>query len=627
MKQPNEIDWDRIDKVKFFTTGFGAFSSVLTLLYPLNVIKTHQQTAPASQSTLLTTQAIWKSKGILGFYRGYATAVFGTVPSRMVYLTSLEYMKTTLNNAGRKLEISETTLAGTSNFIAAGIASCATQLISVPVDVIAQRQMVYQQRSSSAPPTTSHIAATPAYALNLNANEQHAATDTPISVVKLDNRPLTSTPISVSMQSSLHHQGCPEASSSSSRSTQAPEASSSNSTSTANKGSHGIRHPSTYLMSPAAGTAASDSTVGRPVHVSGSSSPPSSSSVSTHTLHSSGPTALAQEIKSLHTASNSSSNRTASLPHHVTGSNSSSSSLGGDMSVRGGHITGSLVSTSEISAAAKDVTESMVLNKSAGGGPAMIDSAGSRTGMVASRNLLGVTGETAAGPSALSIARSILREEGMTGFYRGFGASIALFVPASAVWWGCYGLYQKVMWNVLVSSSEHQTHCEQLDKQSGRTHPHSISAMPQSPAATTYNAADAPSSTTTSSSSLAAPPDSQQLSPAAPAQLPGVDDMATAEYYTMIGVQMSSAVLAGITSAGVTAPLDLIKTRIQVARRTEGQASTFTSVAREVLKEGGWTGLFRAAGPRMLSSALFSTAMTAVYETLKRVSVKSNAAV
>jgi hypothetical protein len=80
MKQPSEIDWDRIDKVKFFTTGFGAFTvilidfcslyphirtcahrvaitcdyvqSVLTVLYPLNVIKTHQQTAPASQVNL-----------------------------------------------------------------------------------------------------------------------------------------------------------------------------------------------------------------------------------------------------------------------------------------------------------------------------------------------------------------------------------------------------------------------------------------------------------------------------------------------------------------------------------------------------------------------------------------------
>ena len=56
-------------------------------------------------------------------------------------------MKSLASKAGKQLDLHETTLAGSSNFVAAGVASSITQLISVPVDVIAQRQMVHSSRS------------------------------------------------------------------------------------------------------------------------------------------------------------------------------------------------------------------------------------------------------------------------------------------------------------------------------------------------------------------------------------------------------------------------------------------------------------------------------------------------
>lgn len=37
------------------------------------------------------------------------------------------------------------------------------------------------------------------------------------------------------------------------------------------------------------------------------------------------------------------------------------------------------------------------------------------------------------------------RTEGMVGLYRGFGLSIVTFVPSSAMWWGAYGGYQKLV--------------------------------------------------------------------------------------------------------------------------------------------------------------------------------------
>ena len=41
----------------------------------------------------------------------------------------------------------------------------------------------------------------------------------------------------------------------------------------------------------------------------------------------------------------------------------------------------------------------------------------------------------------------------MLGLYRGFGMSIATFVPTSGIWWGAYGAYQKLIWQqVLICS-------------------------------------------------------------------------------------------------------------------------------------------------------------------------------
>lgn len=52
----------------------------------------------------------------------------------------------------------------------------------------------------------------------------------------------------------------------------------------------------------------------------------------------------------------------------------------------------------------------------------------------------------AASMSGLQMARHIVRSEGVLGLYRGFGASIVTFVPSSALWWGGYGFYQRLIW-------------------------------------------------------------------------------------------------------------------------------------------------------------------------------------
>lgn len=48
--------------------------------------------------------------------------------------------------------------------------------------------------------------------------------------------------------------------------------------------------------------------------------------------------------------------------------------------------------------------------------------------------------------NGVSMARHVIATEGVLGLYRGFGMSVATFVPSSGIWWGSYGAFQKLVW-------------------------------------------------------------------------------------------------------------------------------------------------------------------------------------
>lgn len=61
--------------------------------------------------------------------------------------------------------------------------------------------------------------------------------------------------------------------------------------------------------------------------------------------------------------------------------------------------------------------------------------------------------ESNAGPNsrvtALSMSRTIHREGGVMGFYRGFGASIIQFAPTSGLWWMLYDQYKLALFSTV----------------------------------------------------------------------------------------------------------------------------------------------------------------------------------
>ncbi|KAG1666351.1 hypothetical protein FOA52_007889 [Chlamydomonas sp. UWO 241] len=499
VRAPEEIVWDRIDKQKFFVIGVGAFSGVTTVLYPLTVIKTNQQLAHGAQTTAQTTQMIWRTRGLGGFYRGYTTVVFGTIPSRAVYMTALEATKSNVAKAGKSLGFSDTAVAGSSNFLAGGASSLCTQLITVPIDVVSQRQMVLRANQGG-----DVRAAALAQA--------HAAAAAPAPASSSSGGPARPAAAAGGSAPGGFAQHAPVAASAA-----APP-------------------------SPAAGVPPAG----------GAGSGPSSSGRGMST-------AAFQAARRLHQGAVG--ERSGAVGERLPGAARVASLAHRPGAHRdGGRLTG--------------VPQQQ---HSCGGGARMSTSA-----------------SASGGGGALPIIRGIVRDEGVVGLYRGLGASIVTFVPSSAVWWGSYGLYQKIIWNALGPAGA---------ATAGR-----------------LGAAAAGAAVAGTSSATGVPP---TAAAAAAAAAGGAAHSASdASTSGVMVVQAAAACLAGCTSAGLTAPLDLIKTRIQVARKTEGQAATFRAVATEVLREDGVVGMWRAAGPRMASSALWGTAMVTVYEGLKRVSVK-----
>eukprot|EP00250_Pteridium_aquilinum_P006456 c16379_g1_i1 orf=111-1076(+) len=144
LPQP-EIGWDRLDKTKFYVVGAGLFSGVSTLLYPISVVKTRMQVATKGQMNISgpsIVKSILKQDGIPGLYRGFGTVIVGTIPSRMVLLTSLETTKMVALKLTDKFTISEPTKAALANGIAGLVSSLLSQAVFVPVDVVSQRLMI-----------------------------------------------------------------------------------------------------------------------------------------------------------------------------------------------------------------------------------------------------------------------------------------------------------------------------------------------------------------------------------------------------------------------------------------------------------------------------------------------------
>ncbi|GKB18672.1 solute carrier family 25 member 44-like protein [Tanacetum coccineum] len=115
---PADINWDMLDKTKFFYLGAALFLGVSSMLYLVVVLKTRQQVLLKDTPCFKMTVSILRHEGFKGFYRGFGTSLMGIIPARALYMGALEITKTGLS------------------------AAMAAQLVWTPIDVVSQRLMV-----------------------------------------------------------------------------------------------------------------------------------------------------------------------------------------------------------------------------------------------------------------------------------------------------------------------------------------------------------------------------------------------------------------------------------------------------------------------------------------------------
>lgn len=140
-----EINWDKLDKTKFYVVGAGIFTGLTVALYPISVIKTRMQVATnnaAKDNAFSVVRGLVRHDGIPGLYRGFGTVITGAIPARIIFLTALETTKVAAFKMVEPFKLSEPVQAAIANGVAGMLASLCSQSVFVPIDIVSQRLMV-----------------------------------------------------------------------------------------------------------------------------------------------------------------------------------------------------------------------------------------------------------------------------------------------------------------------------------------------------------------------------------------------------------------------------------------------------------------------------------------------------
>ncbi|XP_072024415.1 solute carrier family 25 member 44-like [Amphiura filiformis] len=131
------IEWDDMDKRKFYAFGMVLSMTIRGMIYPTSLIKTRLQVQRQNaiyHGTWDAFKKITKYEGVRGLYKGFIINTF-TIFSGQCYITTYELMHKgcgDLNNTAK-------------SFIAGGCASFVAQSITVPIDIVSQHIMLEGQ--------------------------------------------------------------------------------------------------------------------------------------------------------------------------------------------------------------------------------------------------------------------------------------------------------------------------------------------------------------------------------------------------------------------------------------------------------------------------------------------------
>nr|CAG4644084.1 EOG090X08ST [Lepidurus arcticus] len=131
------IEWDMMDKTKFFPLSVTSSFTIRAVLYPFTLIKTRLQIQRGNEvyrGTFDAYRKILKYEGFSGLYRGFWINAFSVV-SGAFYIATYENVRHFLHNY-------DVTDSRVKALVAGGAASLVGQTIIVPFDVLSQHLMM-----------------------------------------------------------------------------------------------------------------------------------------------------------------------------------------------------------------------------------------------------------------------------------------------------------------------------------------------------------------------------------------------------------------------------------------------------------------------------------------------------
>jgi len=140
-----ELGWEDLDHSKFFAYSTCGLMGVRTLLHPLTNCKTRLQVQENQiyTSTLDVFRKTIRSEGFRGLYKGLKVQLVAILPSQVAYIGTLEVTK----HYAQKRKFN----SYFAHLVSGAMASITSTIISVPIDILSQRQMISGVKYSLSP--------------------------------------------------------------------------------------------------------------------------------------------------------------------------------------------------------------------------------------------------------------------------------------------------------------------------------------------------------------------------------------------------------------------------------------------------------------------------------------------
>lgn len=133
------IEWEDLDKRKFYSLGVFMTLTTRATVYPASLIRTRLQVQKGKSLYSGTFDAFCKvlrSEGVFGLYRGFMVNTF-TLVAGQAYITTYELVRKYVSHYSPSNTV--------KSVVAGGAASLVAQTITVPIDVVSQHLMMQGQ--------------------------------------------------------------------------------------------------------------------------------------------------------------------------------------------------------------------------------------------------------------------------------------------------------------------------------------------------------------------------------------------------------------------------------------------------------------------------------------------------